>query len=221
MGNLSTVAVIFDLDGTLIDSVPDIHATVNRVLGAMGLAETDRATVQGFVGNGLPALIDRLLAHHAQMLSPKARTALIAAFEADYSARHDLTTPYPGVRQALERLIAQGAVLGICTNKPIGPARAILDHLVLSPQFAAVLGGDSLPLRKPDPEHLRATARLLQRPKVIFVGDSEVDAATAQAAALPFLLYTEGYRKTPVDRMTHTAAFDDWAALPDLVAAHH
>lgn len=218
MADLSTVAVIFDLDGTLIDSVPDIHATVNRVLGAMGLAETDRATVQGFVGNGLPALIDRLLAHHGRPLPPEAQRDLIARFEADYSTHHELTRVYPGARQALAALLAQGAVLGICTNKPMGPARAILDHLVLSPQFAAVLGGDSLSVRKPDPEHLLATARALGRPKTIFVGDSEVDAATAHAAALPFLLYTEGYRKSPVDQIPHAAVFDDWAALPDLVA---
>lgn len=216
--DLSQLAVIFDLDGTLIDSVPDIHATVNRVLGAMGLPETGRATVQSFVGNGLPVLIDRLLAHHAHPASPKDRANLIAAFEADYSARHELTTLYPGVRQALETLTAQGAALGICTNKPIGPARAILDHLVLSPLFAAVLGGDSLAVRKPDPEHLLVTARALGRPKAIFVGDSEVDAATAKAAGVPFLLYTEGYRKSPVDSIAHDTAFADWTDLPGLTA---
>jgi len=216
--DLSRLAVIFDLDGTLIDSVPNIHATVNRVLGAIGLPETGRATVQSFVGNGLPALIDRLLAHHAHPASPKDRANLIAAFEADYSARHELTTLYSGVRQALATLTTQGAALGICTNKPIGPARAILDHLVLSPLFAAVLGGDSLAVRKPDPEHLLATARALGRPKAIFVGDSEVDAATAKAAGVPFLFYTEGYRKSPVDSIAHDTAFADWTDLPGLTA---
>ena len=215
--DLSGVAVVFDLDGTLIDSVPDIHATVNRVLGAMGLPATDRATVQGFVGNGLPALIDRLLAHHRHPLDPEGRTGLIAAFEADYAARHDLTRLYPGVRAALEALRDAGAALGVCTNKPFGPARAVLDHLGLTPFFGAVLGGDSLPLRKPDPEHLRATARALGRPGLVFVGDSEVDAETAQAAGVAFLLYTEGYRKSPVAAIPHSAAFADWAEAESLV----
>lgn len=217
MGDLGQLAVIFDLDGTLIDSVPDIHAATNRVLGAMGLAATDRATVQGFVGNGLPALIDRLLAHHRHPLPAQDRAGLIARFEADYSARHDLTTLYPGAQQALTTLRDRGATLGLCTNKPIGPTRAILDHLALTPVFAAVLGGDSLPVRKPDPEHLQATARALGRDKVVFVGDSEVDAAAAKAAALPFLLYTEGYRKAPLDQIPHSAAFADWAMLPGLI----
>lgn len=219
MGDLNHLAVIFDLDGTLIDSAAQIHATTNKVLGGLGMPPTTRATVQGFVGNGLPALIDRLLAHHGRPLDPQARAGLIAAFEADYSRDHGLITLYPKVRPALVALRAQGATLGICTNKPIAPARAVLDHLGLTPLFGAILGGDSLPVRKPDPEHLRATARLLNRPRVIFVGDSEVDAATANAVALPFLLYTEGYRKSPLDQITHAAAFADWADLPDLLRA--
>lgn len=217
MADLGGLAVIFDLDGTLIDSAAQIHDTTNRVLGGLGLPSTDRATVQSFVGNGLPALVERLLAFHHQDLPPEARAALIAGFEADYSARHSLTTLYPGASEALTHLKSQGAALGICTNKPIAPTRAILTHLGLAPLFQAILGGDSLPIRKPDPEHLRATARALGRARVIFVGDSEVDAATAQAAALPFLLYTEGYRKAPLDQIPHQAAFNDWSTLPDLV----
>lgn len=215
--DLSGIAVIFDLDGTLIDSAGQIHATVNRVLGGMGLPETARATVQGFVGNGLPALIDRLLAHHAHPLPPEARAGLIARFEAEYSREHGLTTLYPGVRAALEALRGAGAALGVCTNKPIAPARAVLDHLGLTPLFGAVLGGDSLPVRKPDPDHLRATARALARPGVVFAGDSEVDAETAKAAGVPFLLFSEGYRKSPVEAIFHTAVFADWAEVPGLV----
>jgi len=94
-----------------------------------------------------------------------------------------------------------------------------MDHLGLTPRFRAILGGDSLAVRKPDPEHLHATARALQRDRVIFVGDSEVDADTASAAGLPFLLYTEGYRKSPVARIAHTRAFGDWTMLPSLVSA--
>lgn len=219
MADLAPRAVIFDLDGTLIDSAAQIHATTNKVLAGIGLGPTDRATVQSFVGNGLPTLVDRLLAHHATSLSPQARADLIATFEADYSANHDLTVLYPGVRQTLEALKSQGVALGICTNKPITPTHAILDHLALTPLFDAIFGGDSLPTRKPDPAPLLATASALQRPNAVFVGDSEVDAETARAAGLPFLLFTEGYRKSPVAAIPHSAAFAEWSDLPDVLRA--
>lgn len=219
MADLSHLSVIFDLDGTLIDSVPQIHATTNRILGDIGLGPTDRATVQSFVGNGLPTLIDRLLAFHAAPLAADARAGLIARFEADYSANHDLTSLYPKARWALQHLKDQEAALGLCTNKPIGPTRALVDHFGLAPFFTAILGGDSLPVRKPDPEQLRATARHLGPTRVIFVGDSEVDAETAHAAGVPFILYTEGYRKSRLDQIPHHAAFSDWGDLPGLVQA--
>ncbi|WP_321573054.1 phosphoglycolate phosphatase [Tabrizicola oligotrophica] len=214
---LDTVAVIFDLDGTLIDSAADIHATANRVMGEMGHAALSRAEVQAYVGKGVPNLVARLLEHHGQDPAGPLLAPTIARFEAEYLTAHSQTRPYPGVLPALERLAGDGAALGLCTNKPLAPARAVMDHLGLTRHFAAILGGDSLPLRKPDPEHLHATARALDRRKVIFVGDSEVDADTAAAARVPFLLFTEGYRKSPVDRIAHTAAFADWSHLPRLV----
>lgn len=219
MADLAHLAVIFDLDGTLIDSVPDIHATANRVMGEMGFAPLARAEVQGFVGKGLPNLVARLLDHHGQDPSGPLHAPTMARFEAEYLHAHSLTTLYPGVTAALDTLAAQGAALGLCTNKPLAPARAVMDHLGLTPRFRAILGGDSLAVRKPDPEHLHATARALQRDRVIFVGDSEVDADTASAAGLPFLLFTEGYRKSPVARIAHTRAFGDWTMLPSLVSA--
>jgi len=218
LADLSQTSVIFDLDGTLIDSAAQIHATTNRVLHRHGLGITDASTVQSFVGNGLPKLVERLLHHHQVDTNPALLATIITQFEADYTTSHDLTKLYPGVRHALETLKTMGALLGLCTNKPIAPTLAILHHLNLTPLFHTILGGDSLPIRKPDPEHLWTTARDMNRPKVIFVGDSEVDADTAQAAKIPFLLYTEGYRKSPAAQIPHHAAFDNWAALPDLIA---
>jgi phosphoglycolate phosphatase len=92
-----------------------------------------------------------------------------------------------------------------------------MDHLGLTPFFPTILGGDSLAVRKPHPDHLRATSRALGRSQSVFVGDSEVDAETAHAAGVPFVLYTEGYRKSPLDQIVHSVAFDDWANLPSLV----
>lgn len=219
MADLSHLAVIFDLDGTLIDSAPDIHATANRVMGEMGFAALSLAQVQAYVGKGLPHLVARLLEHHGAEPSGPLLAPAIARFEAEYLTSHSQTRCYPGVEQALDTLTAQGAALGLCTNKPMAPTLAILNHLGLTRHFAAILGGDSLATRKPHPEPLQATARALGRKAVIFVGDSEVDAETAAAAALPFLLYTEGYRKSPLAELPHDAAFADWADLPHLVSS--
>jgi phosphoglycolate phosphatase len=143
---------------------------------------------------------------------------MVARFNARYLTAFDLTTIYPGVMAALDALIAEGCVLGICTNKPIAPTHSVLKHLDLASRFGAVLGGDSLPQRKPDPAPLFKTAELLGASPVIYVGDSETDAATAQNAGVPFLLYTEGYRKTPAEDLPQAGRFSDFAELPALVA---
>ena len=217
--DLAHLSVIFDLDGTLIDSVPDIHATANRVMAELGFAPLARAEVQAFVGKGLPNLVARLLERHGQDPSGTLHAPTMTRFEAEYLTAHSLTTLYPGVLAALSQLAARGAALGVCTNKPLAPARAVMDHLGLTPFFPTILGGDSLAVRKPHPDHLHATARALGRRQSVFVGDSEVDADTARAAGSAFLLYTEGYRKSSVDQIAHSAAFADWADLPGLVTA--
>lgn len=207
-------AIVFDLDGTLIDSVGDIHANLNRVLTERGLRPLSRARVQSFVGNGVPTLIRRTMDHLG--LDPADRADLTARFLHLYENDLTLTKPYPGVIAALEALRAAGHPLGICTNKPEAPTKAILDHLDLARFFPVVIGGDSLPQRKPDPAPLLATAKAIGR-TILFVGDSEVDCETAQAAAVPFLLYTRGYRKSPVSALPHRAKFNAFTRLPGLV----
>ncbi len=207
-------AVVFDLDGTLIDSVGDIHANLNRALAEIGQAPLSRARVQSFVGNGVPVLIERVAAHLA--LPSAAHGPLMARFLGLYENDHRLTTIYPGVIEALGALRAAGHPLGLCTNKPEAPTRAILDHLNLAGFFEVVICGDSLPQRKPDPAPLLATGAALARP-VLFVGDSEVDCETARAAQVPFLLFTKGYRKSPIAAMPHQARFNAYARLPGLV----
>jgi phosphoglycolate phosphatase len=209
--------VIFDLDGTLIDSVPDIHAAVARMLVREGVPVLDQAVVKSFVGNGLPTLVARVIdrcgmdaAHHPR---------LTAGLLQDYTETpQGLTTVYPGVVAALVGLQRAGHPLGICTNKPLAPALAILKTLGLAGHFGVVIGGDSLAVVKPDPAPLRATIAALGGGPAIFVGDSEVDAATARAAEVPFLLYTEGYRKSPVSALAPDAAFADFRDLAACVA---
>ena len=210
-------AVIFDLDGTLIDSAPDIHAAANRVFGRRGIGFT-RAEVQGFVGRGAPNLVARLAESRGLPFEGAAFEALLAEFLHEYEDAQGLTTLYPGVREALDALALAGYRLGLCTNKPLAPTRAVLRHFGLEALFPVVIGGDSLPVKKPDPAPLLAALEALGGGAAVFVGDSEVDAETAQAAAMPFLLYTEGYRKMAVEALPHTAAFSDFKDLAALVA---
>lgn len=206
-------ALIFDLDGTLVDSLADIHAAVGAMLADFGHAALPPETVRGFVGNGVPTLIARILGATGL---PHPAAEVEACFMRHYEAAPAaLTRPYPGVAAALTRLSAAGHPMAICTNKPEAPARAILRDLGLAKPFACVIGGDTLPVRKPDPAPaLEARTQLGGRP-ALFVGDSEVDAATADAAGLPFLLFTGGYRKGPIEAL---AQFDTWDQLPDLIA---
>lgn len=206
--------VVFDLDGTLIDSAPDIHGIANRLLLARGLEPIDLATARGFIGQGAPSFITQL--RHARGLPESEQAPLLEEFLASYDHAVALTHPYPGVRAALARL-AETDRLGVCTNKPLRPCLAVLRHLRLDGVFAAVLGGDSLPVRKPDPRPLLATFAQMGTGPGIYVGDSETDAETAQRAEVPFVLFTRGYRKTPVADLPHAAAFDDFRDLPEIV----
>ncbi|WP_170337649.1 phosphoglycolate phosphatase [Ruegeria arenilitoris] len=211
-----TAAIVFDLDGTLVDSLADIAAAANRMLADQGYAPLPEETIRGFVGNGLPKLVERVILHCG--LSIERHSELTQVTLNHYSqASSAITRPYPGVKDALRRLRAANIALGVCTNKPEAPAQHILEVLDLAQFFDVVIGGDTVKSRKPDPAHLTATFEALGTNDArVFVGDSEVDAETAQRAQVPFILYSEGYRKSPVSELPHSASFDDFARLPDL-----
>ncbi len=209
--------LIFDLDGTLIDSAPDIHAAANRLLAGEGLASMTLPQVRAMIGRGVPWLMQQLLAASGQPADPARAARMAARYVDGYENAVHLTTPYPWVGPALLALADAGHRLAICTNKPMAATEAVLRHLGLRDFFAAIIAGDSLPLRKPDPAPLRAALAALGGGAAVYVGDHEVDAETAAAAGVPFLLYTEGYRAGPVAALS-PRAFADWAALPGLVA---
>lgn len=211
--------IIFDLDGTLIDSAPDIHAAGNAVLAAEGLPGITPAQSRSFIGNGAGVYVQRLEAAVTDATDPARVARMRALFAAEYETAHALTRIYPGVEDALALLRGAGWRLGLCTNKPLRPTRSVLAHLGWADLFDVVIGGDSLPVHKPDPAPLRAVMHGMNAARVVYVGDSEVDAATAQAAEMPFALFTEGYRKTPVATIPHDHAFNDWADLPAIAAA--
>jgi phosphoglycolate phosphatase len=211
---MATIA--FDLDGTLIDSVHHIHAGVSAALAEMGLPGQTVETTKGFVGKGLPNLLTRTLEHLGQ--DPALHPELSRRTMHHYvSMPSDPASVYPGVVDALSVLAASHR-LTICTNKPHDAALVALRDVDLQHFFELVIGGDSLPTRKPAPEMLYAA--LDGASEVLYVGDSETDAETAVNADIRYLLYTEGYRKTPVEALPHLAAFSHFDALPDLVSLH-
>lgn len=210
--------IVFDLDGTLVDSAPDLRAAVNEVLAAEGKPPLDLLTIVSFIGDGLPKLVERAMKARGLPVSDQDRLVEMT-LNSYQSNSSNSTRLYPGVKQCLMRLKAQGHLLGICTNKPLAPTRLILQKFALSGVFDVVIGGDSLPVRKPDPAPLLTAFAGLEAGPRLYIGDSEVDAQTALAAQIPFALYTEGYRKSALDEIQHQFRFSDFAECPDIVIA--
>ena len=211
--------IIFDLDGTLVDSAPDIHASINRMLVEEGQEILDLATVISFIGNGLPKLVERVMLRQQMDMEQHGRiTADVLSIYENNSV--NLSRPYPGMEAALKSLQTSGFRMGVCSNKPRGPAVIMLREMGLDDYFGAVIGGDSLPTRKPEPEMLQRTLSELGGGPALYVGDSEIDAETAVNAGIGFALFTEGYRKSPVEDIPHDYAFGDFRHLSDIVARH-
>lgn len=205
--------IVFDLDGTLIDSAPDLQVALNAVLAGEGAAPVTLAQTRGFVGHGIPHLVQQ--ARAARGIDPGRQSAMTAAmFDHYLTAPAALTRSYPGAVAFLHLLQDRGHPLALCTNKAMGPTLAILQALDLRRFFQVIVAGDSLPEKKPDPAPLLAAAEPLG-PVLCLVGDSEVDAACAARAGIPFALHLNGYRKSPSADLPHALAFGDYAA-PDL-----
>jgi phosphoglycolate phosphatase len=208
--------VAFDLDGTLIDSAPDIRATANAVLAAEGAPPLTLSETRAMIGEGAPTLVARMRA--ARGLPEAAEGRMLAAFLGAYEGAVELTRPYPGAGEALAALRAAGHRLALVTNKPVAPARAVLAHVGLLDHFPVIRAGDGPLPRKPDPAPLLSALDACGTGPALYVGDGDADAEAARRAGVPFLLYTEGYRRTDAADLPHAASFDDHAALPDLVA---
>jgi len=195
-------ALIFDLDGTLIDSKLDLALAVNQTLEHMGREPLEHARIYGYVGSGAPMLVRRALG--AGVTDREVEEGL--AFFLSYYRAHmlDNTVTYPGVREALEML--QGHAMAVLTNKPVRFSQAILDGLGIAHRFRYVYGGNSFQTKKPDPEGVHVLLRdLAVRPReAMLIGDSEVDVRTARNAGtwicgVSYGLGTEGLRTDPPD----------------------
>lgn len=210
--------IIFDLDGTLVDSVADIRTGVNMVLAEAGYGALGLSQVRSFIGEGAQMLIRQVIEAVGadESLLEDWHRAFLRNYE---TVMLNDTQPYPGVVDALIALKEKGARLAVCTNKPEMPARRILAATGLAPFFEAIVGGDTLSTRKPSPEPVLHAAALLGAENAIFVGDSEIDAAAAKATGFAFVLFTEGYRKAPIEKLPHQSAFNHFSQLSERVDA--
>ena len=190
-------AYLFDLDGTLVDTAPDIMAGLNVTLGEYGYGAVDEARTRDWVGRGVRALIRLALSHHGQPEpAPDMTDAMIERFR-DYYARHiaDRGGPYPGVREALDGLVGRAA-LAVVTNKPGRLTELLLDQLDLTRYFGVVVAGDTLAVAKPAPDPALHACGALGVPaqRALFVGDSVTDVACARAAGCDIVCVSYGYR---------------------------
>jgi phosphoglycolate phosphatase len=209
-----TRGVVFDLDGTLIDSLPDIAAAANALLADHGLDPLPQAQIGGFVGMGERVFLDRLIA--ATALEADRFDLLLPEFITHYKASTGRTRVFPGAIEAVQALRAEGIKVGICTNKPGGPLAAVLEAVDLTRWFDAIIAGDTLPVRKPDPAPLRLAFERMGATEGVYVGDSDVDAETAQRAGVPFAFFTDGIRTKSIEEIPHDRAFERFEDVPSI-----
>jgi phosphoglycolate phosphatase len=204
-------AVLFDLDGTLIDSAPDLHAATNVLLARHALGPLTLPQVVSMIGNGVRKLVERAFAAVGRPLDA---AALETEHEAMIGIYGDhltvLTTLMPGAREAIEDLHRRGLLLGVVTNKPQMPTEANLDHFHLSRFLGAVIGGDAGVEKKPAPDMIfAALERLGVMPEdAVVVGDSPADVGSARAAGVAVIAVRGGYTNVPVNELGADAVID-------------
>ena len=215
-------AVVFDLDGTLVDTAPDLHAHLNEMLAELGRPGFGLDEVRPMIGDGARMLLRRGLDASGGMPVGVDLESLFDEFLRRYTARPlRFGAAFDGVAEALEALGAAGIKLGVCTNKPQAPTDRLLALLDLQRHFPAVIGGDVLAVRKPDPGHLLAVLdRLGAEPaRALMVGDSANDVQVAEAVGVPCVLVSFGYTQTPARELGAACVIDHMSELAAALAS--
>jgi phosphoglycolate phosphatase len=212
--------IVFDLDGTLIDTAPDLIDTLNAILTRHQVAPVAFETARTMIGAGVKPLLQRALASKGEQFSPDAIDRLFAEYLDVYAAHiADRSRPFPGLEPALDALTAQGCRLAVCTNKLEWLSVRLLDALGLGARFAAICGQDTFTMRKPDPDMLRLTIARAggDTGHAVMVGDSMTDVATARAAGVPVIAVDFGYTETPPAELGADRLISHFGALPAAV----
>jgi phosphoglycolate phosphatase len=209
-------AVVFDLDGTLVDSAPDLHAYLNEILAELDRPGLALADVRPMIGDGARTLLQRGLEASGGVPTAADLDHLFAEFLTRYTACPvRFGAVHEGVPEALGQLAAAGVGLGVCTNKPQAATERLLAALDLERYFPVVIGGDALPVRKPDGGHLRAVLDRLgvDGTRAAMVGDSGIDLLTARAAGIPCVLVSFGYTRTAARELGADRVIDHMSEL--------
>jgi phosphoglycolate phosphatase len=213
-------AIVFDLDGTLVDSVPDVRAALNRTLSEEGRKGLSIEEVKGLVGWGAAPLVEKALVMTGKAGSADQVIDIKDRFLADYRLRpSEHTVLYPGVRSVLDRFYKEGVNMGICTNKPVITTTPVLEAFDLGRYFSAIVCGDKAAYPKPDGRHVIETLEKMKAggKSAVMVGDSESDITAAKNAGIPAIAVTYGYCHGPLDALEADRFIDDFSTLPDVL----
>ncbi|TDR93768.1 phosphoglycolate phosphatase [Enterovirga rhinocerotis] len=207
---------VFDLDGTLAETAPDLIASLNVLMRQEGLPEVPLARARDMIGAGARAMIERGFELAKQELTPERSEALFRQFLAIYGENLCVGSHlFPGVAESLDDLAAAGYRLAVCTNKFEQHSRQLLDALGIADRFAAICGRDTFPWYKPDARHLTMTIEVAggDPSRAVMVGDSRTDIDTAKAAGIPVIAVPFGYTDTPVAELGPDLVIDRFAEL--------
>ena len=218
---MSAPIVVFDLDGTLIDTAPDLVATLNVVFAREGLPAVPYETARNLIGGGARAMIARGIEAEGRIVAPARLDQLFAEFIDHYSAHvADHSLPFPGLTDALDTLSRRGFRFAVCTNKLERLSVLLLEELKLAGRFEAICGQDTFGIQKPDPEILRRTIAIAggSLQQALMIGDSDTDIRTARAAGIPVIAVDFGYSARPISEYGPDRIISHFAQLPDQIA---
>ncbi len=215
--------VVFDLDGTLIDTAPDLVRATNHVITGAGFAPATEAFLRPYISFGTRVMIDEAVKAQGTILTATDLDSLFEQLIAFYGANIAVDSrPFPGLVKVLDNLVGTGTTIAICTNKREDMAKVLMHELGLTDYFKAITGRDTFPVCKPDPEHLFGAIRMAEGDvaRAVMVGDSDVDVATAKAARIPVIGVTFGYTSVPVTELECDAVishYDEFEVALDAV----
>ncbi|MEM7640509.1 MAG: HAD hydrolase-like protein [Pseudomonadota bacterium] len=206
--------LVFDLDGTLVETAPDLHAALNHTLAHKGLGPVTLDTIRMMIGDGAKAMIRKGLAYHQVPIDPAEIEEQLWPVFLDYYGANitQFSMPFEGSLACLSDLQREGATLAVCTNKAQGLAEQVLSGLQMDCQFKAIVGGDELPVKKPDAHHLLETVMRSggDPARAIMVGDSQTDEKAARNAGLPFVFVSFGYGTLSGQPYERLRSIDHW-----------
>ena len=219
---MTAPTIVFDLDGTLIDTAPDLVDTLNVVFAREGWPPVPYETARNMISGGARMMLARGIAAEGIAVAPAKLEQLFADFIAHYTEHiADRSRPFPGLTDALDVLASGGCRFAVCTNKLERLSVLLLKQLKLADRFAAICGQDTFGIQKPDPEVLRRTVAAAggNPPHSIMIGDSSTDIRTARAAGIPVIAVDFGYSERPVSEFGPDRIISHYGQLPAAIAA--